>query len=177
MDNAKYSSIKTFLHGRFRTLTDRDSPALASAGGLSVFQDAPLSRETFLENTRLPQSVSAFLCQMDAKLDAILAAMHTKRLEQDFPHALDVLEISADALVFQSPLPLAAGDCLEVLLYLNQSNFSTACGIGVVKELRRTASGSSFTFAFTRLHEDEQEKIIRFVFQEERKALREKRLG
>lgn len=177
MDNASYSSIKTFVRGRFRPLADRDSPALASAGGLSGFQGAPLGRETFLENTRLPEPVSAFLCQMDAKLDAILAAMHSKRLEQDFPHALDISELSAVALVFQSPLPLAPGDCLEVLLYLNQSSFSTASGIGVIKELRHGASGTSFVFAFTRLHEDEQEKIIRFVFQEERKALREKRLG
>ena len=148
-----------------------------SSGVFSAIQDTPVSRETFLEHSRLPEAVNTFLCQMDRKLDAILAAMRTERLEQDFPHEMDVRQISADRLFFQSPLPLAEGDCLEVLLHLNQTTFATACGIGVVKELQQSASGTHFVFAFTRLCEDEQEKIIRFVFQEERKALREKWLG
>ncbi len=177
MEENTYSSIRTFLKGRFRTLPDTSSPPLAHATASPLLGEPAISREEFMEQARLPETVAAFLCRMDTKLDAILAALHAEKLEQDFPHPLEVLEISAQQLLLRSPLPLAQGDCLEVVLQLGQADFVTASGIGSINAMRRAASGTVFDFRFTRLPEEEREKIIRFVFQEERKALREKRLG
>ncbi len=167
-----YSSIDTYLKGRFRPLSGPDDPALSPVGAVA----GGSIREEFMAASHLPEPVNRFLCQMDIKLDSILAGMRSASLEQDFPHILTVSRISASELAFAADVPVAPGDWLEVVLNLGQGGLFAASGVGEVKAMARTSSGSVFTFVFFRLPEEEREKIIRFVFSEERKNLREKRL-
>ncbi len=166
-----YAGIDTYLKGRFRPLEGPDDPAHSPLGTLS----GAAAREEFMAASNLPEPVSRFLCQLDIKLDAILADMRSAGLEQDFPHALTVSRISASDLTFTTSVPVAPGDWLEVVLTLGQGGVFTASGIGRVTAMT-AGRDPVFSFVFTRLTEEEREKIIRFVFSEERKVLREKRL-
>lgn len=170
---AEYVEIKTYLRGRFRPLDGPDDQAYAHLNTLS----AGITREEFMAASPMPEAVNKFLAQMDAKMDALLAALHTSTLEQDFPHAMEVFSISAAKLRFTSTLPLAVGDWLEVIVNFRQTGIVTAAGIGHITARELDGDGMPvFSFSFTRIMEEEREKIIRYVFKEERRQLREARL-
>lgn len=168
MSAGQYASIRKFLRGRFRPLEDPDAPLVAPGGGVA----SSMSREDFLAATTLPESAARFLAQMDMKLDALLAARSEAHLTRDFPHEMEIHELSASALVISTQLPLAPDDHLEVCFQVTHPLFTIVSGAGRILRRRETAHGIFFDMEFTRLNEDEQEKIIRFVFNEERKALR-----
>ncbi len=166
----EYTEIATYLRGRFRTLAGGDDHALAQ---MDTFPSA-ISREELLAASNLPDVVGKFLLQLDAKMDALLAGMQVSSLEQDFPHALEVLTVSASRLEFTTDLPLVQGDWLEVVVKLGAV---TASGIGSIAARNVDKNGAPvFTLIFTRIMEEEREKIIRYVFKEERRQLRETRL-
>jgi len=173
MPHQGYSRISTYLRGFFRTLSGPDDHPLAQ---LNTLGSGP-SREEFMAASPLPETVNHFLFQMDVKLDAILSSMQSSGMEQDFPHRMEIIAISASDLVFTTDMPLAPGDLLEVIITFQQPSVYTASGIGKVVKRNVDHSGKPlFAFAFTRLHEEEREKIIRYVFKEERRQLRESRL-
>jgi PilZ domain. len=172
--NAEYSEIITYLRGRFRPLTGPDDQPCAHLNTL----DADISREELLAASTLPETVNRFLVQLDTKLDAILAVLQSSSLERDFPHTLEVVSLSAAAVRFTSDLPLAKGDQLEVILKFRETGTSTVAGIGTVTDRIVDNNGVPlFVFTFTRIREEEREKIIRHVFTEERRLLRESRLA
>ena len=165
-----YASARAYLRGRFRPLDGPDSPALTPAGGFT----SSAVRDDFLANSTLPEIVTRFLAQMDMKLDALLAAYNETNLARDFPHELEVHSISAGGLELATTLPLAPHDFLEVYFQISHSFFSVVSGVGEILRRRETPEGARFDFVFTRLGENEREHIIRFVFHEERKALRKR---
>ena len=166
----EYTEIAAYLRGSFRTLAGQDDHALALMEPLP----ATISREEFLAASNLPEAVNKFLLQLDAKVDVLLTGMLTSGLEIDFPHAMDVLTISASGLAFTTDVPLARGDWLEVVVRLGGA---TSSGIGNIAARNIDKSGTPvFTLNFTRIMEEEREKIIRYVFKEERRRLRETRL-
>lgn len=171
--NAEYVGVATYLRGRFRPLNGPDDQPYAQ---LNTLPDGP-TREEVMGASTLPDVVNKFLLQLDAKVDALLAALHSSSLDQDFPHTLEIASISASNLVFTSALPLAVGDWLEVVVNFGQTGIVTAAGIGHITA-RNVGKNASpfFSFSFTRIQEEEREKIIRFVFKEERRLLRETRL-
>ena len=172
-NGTEYAEILTYLRGRFRTLNGPDDQAYAQ---LNALPNGP-TREEFLAASPLPDAVNKFLLQLDTKVDALLAALHSSGLEQDFPYTMEIQSISASRLQFTSPQPLAAGDWLEVVVDFRQAGIITASGIGQVTERNVDRDGTPvFTFSLTRIHEEEREKIIRYVFKEERRLLREQRL-
>lgn len=171
--NAEYAEIVTYLRGRFRPLNGPNDQAYAQ---LDTVQAGP-SHEEFLAASPLPDAVNKFLVQLDTKVDALLAAMCSTSMEQDFPHTMEIRSISASKLHFATTAPLAPGDWLEVIASFRQSAFDTASGIGKVTARKVDKDGAPFfEFSFTRIREEEREKIIRFVFKEERRLLRETRL-
>lgn len=172
MNNRSYVSVRTFLRGRFRPLEGPDDAPISPAGGFT----SSAIRDDFLANATLPEVVTRFLAQMDMKLDALLAAHNEQNLSKDFPHGMDIHEISADRLTVSTPLPLAPGDHIEVYFQITHPFFTIVSGVGRVIRRKETTRGEFFDIEFTRLHEEEREKIIRFVFNEERKALRRQRL-
>ena len=170
--NAEFAEIPTYLRGRFRTL---NSPADQAYAQINTLPAGP-SREEFLAASTLPDAVNKFLLQLDTKMDALLTALYSSSLEQDFPHAMEILTISAAKLDFTTTLPLAPGDWLETVIYFGQAG-TTASGIGNITARNVDRDGKPvFALSFTRIQEEEREKIIRYVFKEERRLLRETRL-
>lgn len=168
-----YAEITTYLRGRFRPLMGQEDRAFAQ---LNALPDE-ISREAFLAASPLPDTVTKFLVQLDAKIDALLAAQYSSMLEQDFPHPMEVLAISASRLRLATMVPLAVGDRLEVIINLRQTGTGIAAGIGHITARSVNEDGTSvFSFSFTRILEEEREKIIRYVFKEERRRLRASRL-
>lgn len=168
-----YTRITTYLRGRFRMLQGPDDHAYATISSLP----ADTGRQDFLAASSLPDAVNKFLCQLDAKMDAILTGMNAATQEQDFPHAMEILAIGAAGLEFTTALPAAPGDWLEVIVTFRQAGALTAAGIGTITARRVEEDGTPvFSFSFTRIMEEEREKIIRYVFGEERRQLRETRL-
>ncbi|MDL2210562.1 PilZ domain-containing protein [Desulfovibrio sp. OttesenSCG-928-O18] len=171
--NANYAQIATYLRGRFRSLKGPEDHAYAP---LSALPSGP-SREEFMAASTLPDAVNRFLLQLDVKVDAILAGMQHSAMEHDFPHELEILTISASCLDFTTSLPLAPGDWLEVVVNFRQAGAFTASGIGKVTARRVEKDGTAvFSFSFTRILEEDRERIIKYVFKEERRQLRETRL-
>ncbi|MCC8194336.1 MAG: PilZ domain-containing protein [Deltaproteobacteria bacterium] len=172
-ENDEYAEIATYLRGRFRALNGPDDQEFAHLNTLS----AGPTREEFLAASTLPEAVNKFLLQLDTKVDALLAALHSSSLDRDFPHTMEIQSISASNLHFTTDVPLAAGDWLEVIVNFRQTGILTAAGIGTVTARETGGNGVPvFAFTFTRIREEEREKIIRYVFQEERRLLRETRL-
>ena len=172
-EKTEYAEIASYLRGRFRPLNGPDDQAYAHVNTLS----SGSTREEFVTASTLPDAVTNFLVQLDAKMDTILAALFSSSLERDFPHEMEVLSISAAKLTFTTDLPLAKGDCLEVVISLREMGVMTAAGIGSVTKRESGKDGTPvFSFSFTRIREEEREKIIRHVFKEERRLLRETRL-
>lgn len=168
-----YAGIATYLRGRFRTLSGCDDDAYAPLHTLPPGQ----SREEFMAASTLPDAVAKFLFQLDEKVDAILAGMQAPSLEQDFPYSMEIHRLSAGGFEFTSVSPLAPGDWLEVVIVFRQAGLATAAGIGEITARRVEKGGTPvFSFAFSRIQEEEREKIIRYVFKEERRLLRESRL-
>lgn len=169
-----YAGVKTYLRGRFRPLNGPDDLSYARAN----IPPEGIGREEFLAVSPLPEAVNKFLVQIDEKMDMLLSALHSSSVEQDFPHAMEIFSISAGALQFASALPLAVGDWLEVLVNFGQAGVVTAAGIGHItaREVNPNAAATVFSFSFTRIQEEEREKIMRYVFKEERRLLRETRL-
>lgn len=171
--NAEYAEITTYLRGRFRPLNGPNDQPYAQ---LNTIQ-AGLSHEEFLAASTLPDAVNKFLLQLDTKVDALLTAMCSSSIEQDFPQTMEIHAISASKLHFTTNAPLAPGDWLEVIVNFHQGGIDSASGIGNVTGRKVDKDGAPFFEAsFTRIHEEEREKIIRFVFKEERRLLRETRL-
>lgn len=171
-DATAYTTVATYLHGLFRPLNGPDDRAHAQ--GNTVLANS--AREDFLASSTLPEAVNRFLLQLDAKLDAVMALLSAPSLERDFPHAMEIFSLSAAGLEFTTRTPLAPGDWLELVIQINQSGVATAAGIGQVKARRLEGGKPLFSLAFTRIAEDERDKIISHVFREERRLLRETRL-
>lgn len=173
MSGADYARIQTSLRGRFRPLQGPNDPPRADHG---AFFSGP-TREEFMTASPLPEAVNRFLCRLDAKVDFILAGMASSTLDADFPHTMEILAIGASGMDFTCAEPLAPGDWIEVMITLRQENAFTAAGVGSITNRREERDGTPvFTFRFSRIAEEEREKIIRFVFMEERRRLRETRL-
>ncbi len=169
---AEYAGIETYLRGRFRPLNGPEDQAYAP---LDIISSGSAHGE-FLAASPLPDAVNKFLLHMDAKLDALLGALSASTLEKDFPHTMEITSISASKLRFATDVPLAPGDCLEIVVTFRQTGVVSS-GIGQVTAREKDASGAPFfVFAFTRIREEEREKIIRYVFKEARRLLRETRL-
>ena len=172
----EYSRVATYLRARFRALEGPDDPAHAPQ--VAVYSAPSALRENFSAQSHLPEAVTKFLCQLDCKMDLLLANRLSGGIEQEFPHHLEISAISATELLFTTSIPLAPGDWIEVVINLGQQGLYSASGIGYVDKRRvPTEDTSVFSFIFTRIAEEDREKIIQFVFSEQRKLLRETRLN
>lgn len=168
-----FKQIDCFLRGRFRLLEDPAEQPLAPRTAWNVTR----VHEEFSANTPFPGAVTDFLLRMDAKLDAILNAINGPALEEDFPHIMEIQSIGANSLTFTSPLPLAREDCLEFLLTLDQIWAAKASGIGkIVSREVQPESLPLLVLEFYRIDEEDREKIIQYIFTEERRQLRHSRM-
>lgn len=169
MENGTFASVDTRIRSFVRPAHSADelpltidNPALLEGGTAQA-----------LEGANLSQPLSEFLAALDAKLDTIVSLLSQKRLEDDYQHAVEVLELGGEGLAFAADGGFAAGDVLEFALVLNQYPLRLAAAVGRVGAPETREGRTVYPVAFTRLREADREAIVHFVFNEERQRIRE----
>ncbi|WP_027186970.1 PilZ domain-containing protein [Desulfovibrio cuneatus] len=156
------TSVKTL----FRLMEDLSEASLYSA---SIASGGSAVREAFCETARLPEAVTRFLVEMDKKLDILVGRFQQESLSTHFPSQGRFVALSATGATLQCREPLAPGDCLELILVLQEFPFvSVVCRAMVVSSL----ADSVYAVAFQSVEEDDKERLIQFIFQEERRHIR-----
>lgn len=163
--------IPTRLRGRMRLLANENEQQL--------FREAPITHVSVvaaeLKNAGLGEALVNALLSIERKLDLLIGLNSQDNLQADFPHPIDVFEISGAGIKMATDRELAVGQHLEVVLVLTQLPVRMASGIAAV--VRREASDGRDLWAldFTRIRDRDLESIVQFVFQAERDELREKK--
>lgn len=172
-----YLSVNTMSRCRFRIANSADSPQLFT--GTAASPTASL-REELLTSTRQQEVVLRFLAELDRKLDAVLTLLQTETLVQEFPHEGHAVELNGTSLRFECSTPLADGAYLEMLLMLEEFPLRVVSILGKVVAVDEASAlpcmhSSAYAFDFISLAEDDREAIIRYMFSEERKRIRQQK--
>ena len=173
----QFLTVPTLLRAMFRMAEGPDSPRFYK--GALPSSTAGL-REEMLSTARQSDLSLRFLVEMDRKLDAVLNLLQRESLNVDFPNEARAVELSASGLILESSVALAPGNCLELLLLLEEFPtriISVLARIDGVLE-RRPLTGPPakvYAVSFTAIEQEEREHIIRFVFGEERKRIRQQK--
>jgi hypothetical protein len=169
----KSVSVPTLLRGRFRRAEGR-----RPLGGFAGARAADGVREELFANSRLPEALLRFLLAMDRKLDAILAHLQEESLAGEFPGEGQIVELSGTGLVLECVEPFAPGEALELLLLLEEFPLRVVPVLAEVKERRATPAltgASAYSLTYLSVEEEDREAIIRHVFSEERKRIRQRK--
>jgi hypothetical protein len=162
------SRVATRLSARFRISETPDVLPEVFA----VAQDGEAD-DTVFAGSKLPDAVIAFMKGMDAKLDAVLSLLQEDRLAGEYPHELDVVEISGNGLKGRLHGDIPEGAHLELVLVLSRLPFKAASAIGRVVRQEDDGEKAFTVLEFTRIRESDLEHIVGFVFKEERERIRE----
>lgn len=167
-----FASVETYIRGMARLLPSPTSPPIFME--TVAFSDA-LEQQP-LQGVNLPEPVLNFFYEMNTKLDTIIGLLSRDRLETDFPLALEVVLLSGARAAFHSKRPLKPGIHLEVVFILSLFPMRMAGAIGRVGKPEQDREGRDlWPFEFTRIREQDLETVVHFVFQEERRHIREKK--
>lgn len=168
-----YSRITTYMKGRMRVLvSESEQPKFT---GFSL-PESPVDNTT-LANAHIPEALVSFLLDLDAKLNAILAHLKQDRLHDDFPLLTEILELSGAGVRCVDEGVLQVGDHVELILFLSEFPLRVAGALGRVLRKEQDKDGRAVcALEFTRLREDDLEKIVQHVFVEERRRIRTMRL-
>jgi hypothetical protein len=164
----QFNAIDARVRGKFRIMPSSDDLPKISLGG----EQRPVGYDE-LARSKLPEAVINFLIGMAGQLNYIAALLEKKTLDEEFPHTLDGCNISGSGIVFYAEQSLELGDYLEVLLTLNSLPLQMAGAIGKVIKKEHAPQGNKYTLKFTRISEPNLEAIVHFVFQVQRKSIRE----
>lgn len=173
----QFLSVPTVLRAMFRRADSPESPRLYK--GAMPSSTAGL-REEMLSSARQNDMTLRFLAEMDRKLDAILGLLQRESLSVEFPHEAHVVELSASGLTLESAVPLAPGDCMELLLLLEEYPTRTVSVLARIDSVleRRALTGppnKAYAVQYASIEQEEREHIIRYVFSEERKRIRQQK--
>ncbi|MFW5734877.1 MAG: PilZ domain-containing protein [Oceanidesulfovibrio sp.] len=139
----------------------------------------PDVRNIFVGST-IPKEIGDFLIALDAKLDTLVSMASRDRLEQDFPIPVTTYEISGNGVRFHSAADLVPGEHYEIVLFLSRMPLRLAGAVGAVLESRAPSGADQLSpqwaLQFTRIREQDLDAVVQFVFQQERRAIRERKL-
>lgn len=164
----QFSDVDARVRGKFRILPSPDDLPKISLGG----EQKPVGYDE-LANSKLPEAVVNFLIGMSDQLNYIAALLEKNSLDEEFPHSLDGYRISGSGLAFYAEQDLEPGAYLEVLLTLNALPLKMAGAIGKITKKDSAPQGNNYFLQFTRISEPALDAIVHFVFQEQRKSIRE----
>lgn len=125
-----------------------------------------------LYGSHVPRELIAFLKGMDEKLNMILSLLNQGSIQDDFPIAAEVTEISGAGLQFISEESFELDDTVEMALILSQFPLKV---VGVVGQIHRRIMIKKvpvWVVKFTSVRDIDREKIVQFVFQEQREQIR-----
>lgn len=173
MDTQKLSVVPVQLHGMARQMI--------SGEDLPLFMDVALAsevanHETLFEGSNIPKPLQEFLVELNMKVDTILGAVTKDVAKNDFPIDLRIHMLSGSGLVFTSQEQFKPGTNLEVVITLGQVPMVMVGAMGRIDKLVKMPSGQvGYSLVFTKISTDHQDSLVQFVFQEERRRIREKK--
>lgn len=173
---AQLLTIPTCIRAMFRLTDDENSPRIykgmtTPGGGM---------RDDLLASGRQSDQMLRFLVEMDRKLDAVLALLQRESLVSDFPHTGRVVTLSGAQGILECGCELRSHAYLELLLLLDEFPMRIVSLVARVEERRQTmartvSSAGVYALRFVRVDEEDRETIIRFVFSEDRKRIRQRK--
>jgi hypothetical protein len=164
-----FSRVATSIKGYIRRLeSDRSMPESLDA---SFFR--PDVHTPDLADSNLHEDVVAFLKAMDTKLDMLVDYINRGRLQREYPANVRVTQLSGSGLIFETDLDISDWPALEIVLLLSRYPLNLAAAAGKI----RANEDGAWVMEFTRLRESDLEKIVKFVFHEERELIREQKWG
>lgn len=164
--NRTYARIETARKGHARILPPgQTKPLFSGCAACDVGLPARLE-------PGLPEALGHTLRAMDEKLTAILNLLNERSLVDDFPIPVLVHDISGAGLRMSAPYTFAIGMQVEVVVVLNAFPLQLAGTLGSIVRCDHIEDTPLWAVEFTDIRESEREKIIQFVFQEQRQSLR-----
>ena len=172
-----YLSVPTLVRGRFRKAKDADAPRIYRGALPSATAGM---RDELLANARQPEVLIRFLAEMDRKLDAVLSFLQSESLAQEFPGEGHIIELSGNGLVLECNHRLDEGSYIELLLMLEEYPMRIVSALSRIARARESVTlhdmhGYAYDVAFVSVAEEDREAVIRFVFSEERKRIRQQK--
>jgi c-di-GMP-binding flagellar brake protein YcgR len=119
-----------------------------------------------------------FLAEMDRKLDAVLGLLQREALAQEFPEEGHIVELSGQGLVLECNAELSTDCCIELLIKLEEYPIRIVSTLSRVERPRPVVilpdvHSYAYDVSYTSITEEDREAVIRFVFSEERKRIRQ----
>jgi hypothetical protein len=174
----QFLSISTMIRGRYRLLADPASPLLCA--GMVHAGNAALREEALL-SLRQNDALARFLIEMDHKLDAIIGLLQRDSLSAAFPGEGYIVRIGGSGLVFECRQLLDIGRYMELVLLLEEFPLRLL-SVMVRVEACRTAGvlagapdGRAYDMSYTHMREEDRETVIRFIFSEQRRLIRQRK--
>lgn len=169
-EKRSFSRIPVRLKGHARPMQSIDSPQLFS--GDSGHQSA--SRDALFRNSKLPEELTAFLAEMDRKLDQVIGILSKDSVRSDFSIDIEIMEISGAGVKFRSSEQFKPDDPLEIILVLSQMPVQMAGSKGRI--LDKESDTGLYRFEFVDMRGSDMETIVQFVFKQQREQIRNSKM-
>ncbi len=170
MEKRSYSRVATSITGVFR-LVSEDSDQPLYLGG---FYSSLKNTEHMLQQAGLPEALTQFLINIDTKLDVVLGQQQKETLRETFPHLLYAAEISGSGLLFHTDEPLQVEQVVEIVLFLRQYPLTITSVMGHIVRVDN-AEKNVYALKFTTISDNDLRHIVAFVFDQERRIIRQQR--
>jgi len=175
-----YLSVPTLIRGRLRKAPNAEAPRMYR--GTLLSSTADIREELLSGSSRQPELLIRFLAEIDRKLDAVLGLLQSEALAHEFPEEGHIVELSGQNLVLECNADLAAGSYIELLIQLEEYPIRILSTLSRVDRPRPVAAlpamhSRAYDITYVSIGEEDRDALIRFVFREERKRIRQSKEG
>lgn len=172
-----YLTVPTLIRGRLRKTSGPDAPRIYRG---ALPSPTAAMREELLATSRQPELLLRFLAEMDRKLDAALTLLQSEALTREFPKEGHIVAISGQGLSLESKVELRPGSHVEALIMLEEYPLRIISALCRVERSGRAAllpgmHDYACDLRYTTIAEEDRDAVIRFVFSEERKRIRQRK--
>jgi len=175
-----YLTVPTLIRGRLRMAPSAGAPKMYR--GTLLSSTADIREELLSGSSRQPELIIRFLAEMDRKLDAILGLLQSEAMAHEFPEEGHIVELSGQSLALECNIDLAIGNCIELLIQMEEYPIRIVSTLSRVEQPRPVAilpdmHSHAYDITYVSIEEDDRDALIRFVFREERKRIRQSKEG
>lgn len=171
-------SVPTQLKSLFRLLDSTNAPAYLRSGAAKPPSAA--MQDSVGQSSQSADPVLRAIAELDRKLDAVIGLLQREALHADFPLEGRVAALSSSGLTLESKERLEPGCHMELVLLSDDyysRNMSVMAEVTSVRqeEARLLPGGLAYDLTYIGLSEEDEDAIIRFIFSEERKRIRQQK--